>query len=69
MDEESGILRESYACTRISVENRDYHQLSHFEIGGDKRISRSILSGRIAAREGIEAISQPNDAIHEDTQI
>ena len=27
---------------RISVGNRDYHQLSHFEIGGGKRISRHL---------------------------
>ena len=27
---------------RISVENRDYHSLSHFEIGGAKRISQHL---------------------------
>ena len=28
------------ACFRIGVDNRDYHQLSHSEIGGGKRISQ-----------------------------
>jgi hypothetical protein len=27
--------REFYACFQIGVENRDYHQQSHIEIGGD----------------------------------
>ena len=44
MDEGSVTLRASYARVQITVENRDYHHLSRFEIGGGKRISR-LLSG------------------------
>jgi len=49
MDEESATLRESYACFQISVENRDYHQLSHSEIGGAKGISRHLSGETVPA--------------------
>jgi hypothetical protein len=42
MDNESVTLRESYACFQITVENRDYHYLSRFEIASDKRISQHL---------------------------
>ena len=45
MDEESGILRASYARVRITVENRDYHHLSQSEIAGAKRIYEHLSGG------------------------
>jgi hypothetical protein len=42
MDEESSILRESYACFQITVENRDYHHLSQCEIDGFGVASRRL---------------------------
>jgi hypothetical protein len=37
--------------SEIGVENRDYHQLFHFEIGGAKRISQyrgQTVSGQVS---------------------
>jgi hypothetical protein len=42
MDNESGTLRESYACFQIGVENRDSHHVSQSEIAGAKRISQHL---------------------------
>jgi hypothetical protein len=35
----------NFVLGRIDVENRDYHQLSRFEIAGAKTISRHLSAG------------------------
>jgi len=49
MDAESDTLRASYARLQITVENRDYHYLSRFEIVGGKRISQQLSAHEAVA--------------------
>jgi len=53
---------ESYAWVEITVDNRDYHHLSHSEIAGDKRTSKpcsfsestAAILGQCGHSEGTE---------------
>jgi len=61
MDEESGILRASYARFQITVDNRDYHYLSQLEIAGAKRDYHYLSRLEIAGGKRIyQHLSGPN---------
>src|ERR1700719_1428464 len=58
MGKESATLRASYPCIQITVENRDYHYLSRFEIGGAKRIYQHLFNiGCLRSRPLLQKLS------------